>query len=214
MIPLLLATLIASAKPIDAEPSPYFLDEETVVQVDCTDPFDKNKDTNEWSGTAFYIGDGKYVTARHVVRDDERKIVNCEIAGKPVTVLQVGSTHDYALVKAKVWLPYREIISCDGFKEGADYYAEGYAMGRPWVVTQRLIGTKTEIGYTVEETKNAKLVFGPEARGSTTEGQSGGPVKDRDGLVVGIVSSGSDAGETIQIFVSLADTPLCKANGK
>jgi serine protease Do len=200
MIPFLAAILVASAVPIPAEPSPYFLDESTVVPIKCKD----------WVGTGFYIGDGRYVTARHVVRDDNKKIVQCEMAGKEITVLQVGAIHDYAIFKAPVYLPYREIISCAGFKEGANYYAEGYAQGRPWVVTQRLIGTKTETGYMVEDNKNAKQVFGVEARGSTTEGQSGGPVKDDDGLVVGIVSAGSEGGETGQLFVSLADTPLCK----
>jgi S1-C subfamily serine protease len=200
MISLLAAALLYSATPVQADPSPYFLDEETVVMVNCTD----------WTGSAFYVGNGEYITARHVVRDDKGKIVKCDVAGKPITVLQVGDIHDYAIFKAKVYLPFREIISCDGFKEGQDYYAEGYAMGRPWVVTQRLIGSSVKVSYGLDENGNGKPVTGADVRGSTTEGQSGGPVKDHDGRVVGIVSAGEDGGETMQELVSLSDTPLCK----
>lgn len=200
MIGLLAAITLASAKPIPAEPSAYFLDDEPVVQVVC----------EKWVGTAFYVGDGTYYTARHVVRDDHKKIVKCEILGKPITVLQVGDKHDYAMFKAKVWLPFREIISCDGFKEGRTYYAQGYAAGRPWIVTQRLRGSAFHTDYIVDDGKNAKPVGGAEVRGSTTEGQSGGPVVDDDGVVVGIVSAGAEGGETAQQFVSMSDLPICQ----
>lgn len=203
MLGLLVAAAVAAASPPPADPSPYFLDDSTVVFVAC----------EGWTGTAFYIGDGKFVTARHVVRDDKKRIAKCSVGGKPITVLQVGAIHDYAIFKAKYYLPFRSVISCAGFQEGRNYYAQGFAMGRPWVVTQRVIGTTSNTEYSTEETKHPKLVIGKITRGSTTEGQSGGPVSDDDGLVVGIVSAGEEAGETLQIFVPLSDTPLCAANG-
>lgn len=206
MLALLVSAAVAAAPP--GEPSPYFLDDSVVVMVDCKD----------WTGSAFYIGKGLFLTARHVVRDDKGKIVHCRVgngllADKPITVIQVGAIHDYAVFKAPYYLPYRAIISCAGFQEGHNYYAQGYAYGREWVVTQRLIGTATSAAYTLTNGKHPHFVIGVETKGSTTEGQSGGPVSDDDGLVVGIVSAGDDAGESMQIFVSLADTPLCPAKG-
>jgi hypothetical protein len=44
------------------------------------------------------------------------------------------------------------------------------------------------------------------------EGQSGGPVSDNDGLVVGIVSQGENSGKTESYILALSDTPICKNN--
>jgi hypothetical protein len=49
-------------------------------------------------------------------------------------------------------------------------------------------------------------------RGSDVEGQSGGPVSDTDGLVVGIVSQGENSGKTESYILALADTDICKNN--
>jgi S1-C subfamily serine protease len=200
MIALLVASAVAAATPVIpavAQPSPYFLDDSTLVQVVC----------KKWTGTAFYVGNGIFVTARHVVQGPDKKAAKCAVAGgKPITVLSVGVKHDYAVFKADYYPPYRAILSCKPFQEGQNYYAQGYAEGRPWVVTQRLTGTRDHY----VDPRDAMFSGGSIMRGAVTEGQSGGPVSDDDGLIVGIISAGSVTGETQQLFVALADTPFCK----
>lgn len=197
IVGILLAAALAGAHPSD--PSPYFLDTSTVVQASCDDGW----------GTAFYIGDGKFITARHVALNTDKKgwpNAHCHIGGKPVRILQVGhGAVDYALVSAPFYPPYRAIVSCKPIVEGEVYFATGYAGGNEWPVTQRLVGTTSiERDSGAGEKEN---LF----RGSTTEGQSGGPVSDNDGLVRGIVSAGADAGETTQMILEMADTPYCQA---
>jgi hypothetical protein len=51
-------------------------------------------------------------------------------------------------------------------------------------------------------------------RGNTVQGQSGGPVSDDRGVILGIVSAGEDDGVPTSIVLSLADTPLCKVARK
>lgn len=208
MISLLAALTLSAAQPTPvaiSEPSPYFLDNATLVQVVCP----VGDEGHAYLGTAFYIGDGKFVTARHVVRNEEAKgkplFGTCTVNGMPITVLDVGKGFvDYAMFTVPVYPPYRAILSCNGFSQSRIYYASGFAYGNPWVVTQRLVasGSKSPepgVGY------NEDLL-----RGSSTAGMSGGPVVDDTGVVVGMVSAGADQGETMEMFLSLADTPVCR----
>lgn len=187
-----------------AEPSPYFLDASTVVQIVCS----RGKEVG--SGTAFYIGDGKFVTAKHVVRDTDAKgqpLRLCKIKGKVVRTIEQGKGGiDYAIVSGPIYRPYRAIVSCAGFSEGQPYFATGYAEGNPWVITNRFIASSSHLIGSGLGLLNTIL------RGSDVEGQSGGPVSDNDGLVVGIVSAGETTGKTESYILALADTDICKNN--
>lgn len=197
MIALLAAVTLAAAHP--ADPSPYFLDNATILYVDCDDA----------SGTAFYVGDGKFITARHVVLKGDNEHAppaHCSINSKPVRIIELGRGKvDYALISAPVYPQYRAIVSCQPFQEGQAYFASGYASGNEWVVTQRLIGSSNHV------TDRSDLDYGASyLRGSTTAGQSGGPVSDNDGVVHGIVSGGPTDGMTEADILALADTPYCE----
>lgn len=197
MVALLIAAALAAAVPV--EPSPYFLDASTVVQVEC----------NHGSGTAFYVGNNLFVTAKHVALDETGANAECKIAGVRARLVEYGHGFlDYAVFELPLKMHYRAIISCEGFKEGRTYYATGYAEGNPWLVTQRLIGSNYQFHAQAPFNKTTMM------RGGATQGQSGGPVSNEDGLVVGIVSHGATAGVTEQLFLSLSDTPLCTRNPK
>lgn len=187
MIAALLAIAISAA-----EPSPYFLDGSTIVQISCAD---------DSAGSAFYIGEGLFVTARHVVAG-----ARCSIKGKPIKIVQLGHGWvDFALIRAAYRPPFRAVISCAPLREGEQYFATGFAEAHPWAVTQRLIGTRAREPEAGAGHSESELV-----RGSTISGQSGGPVSDQDGLVRGIVSAGPDEGISEADVLQLADTPLCK----
>jgi S1-C subfamily serine protease len=219
---------VANAEPTDAVaaaikqqqrqamPSPYFLDSSTVLQVSCPTKLKDDDGTEQdgfYLGTAFYIGDGKWITARHVVRDEEAEGMPlfpvCNMAGLPIKVLEVGKGHaDYAIISSPLVPPNRLVLSCAGFQQGRRYYATGYAEGNPWQVTVRLTGTGSK-SYWPGAGNNEELL-----RGNTVQGQSGGPVSDDDGVVLGIVSAGDENGVPTSIVLSLADTSLCKVARK
>jgi hypothetical protein len=197
-------------------PSPYFLDSSTVLQVSCPTKF-KDEDGIEqdgyYLGTAFYVGNGQWVTARHVVVDEDSSDKHlypvCNLGGLPIKVLDVGKGFvDYALFSSPVTPPQRAIISCEGFRQGSTYFATGYADGNPWQVTVRLTGTGSKT-YEPGAGNNEDLL-----RGTTIQGQSGGPVADDRGVVIGMVSAGEENGIPTSIVLSLADTPLCKVARK
>lgn len=194
---LLAASLLCFASPAlaspeipAADPSPYFLDSVTVVQVTCKKSL----------GSAFYIGSGIYITAKHVAIEK-----GCTVADQPIHVLVIGpNLNDFAMFSAAYFPPYRALISCVPFIEGDTYFATGFAAGRPWSVTQRLIASN-------DRDVSKHLWSGTTLlRGAFTAGQSGGPVTDNDGVVHGIVSAGPTDGETTALTLALADTILCK----
>jgi hypothetical protein len=227
MIGLLVAAAIAVSHPVypvqhgiapaqpgieTAEPSPYFLDSSAILQVTCPAKLE-NGSPGVYLGTAFYVGNGQWVTARHVVRDEDSQnkplYAGCTIAGVPLKVLDVGKGFvDYAMFSAPLSPPTRLILSCEGMQQGRSYFATGYADGNPWQVTVRLTGSGSK-AYEPGAGNNEEVL-----RGNTIPGQSGGPVADDRGVVVGIVSAGDEDGVPTSIVLSLADTPLCKVARK
>lgn len=189
------ALLIASSAkahtiPATEEPTPYFIDASTVMRVTCSKSF----------GSAFYIGGGKFVTAQHVITN-----TNCKVNEMPIKITDFVRELDFTMFTANVKTPYRVIMSCEGFKEGQNYYAVGYAEGRTWPVVQRLVGTSHKL-------HQPKKLFDKTTflRGSAVKGMSGGPVFDEDGVVVGIVSHHVLNGVSEADVLALADTPICK----
>jgi hypothetical protein len=73
------------------------------VQVLCGD----------YSGSAVYLGSGRYVTAAHVVTDEKTgKPMNAD--RRPARLDRAdGSKIDYALIRAAHYPPFRAMISCD-----------------------------------------------------------------------------------------------------
>jgi hypothetical protein len=227
MIGLLVAAAIAVSRPVypvqhgiapaqpgveSVEPSPYFLDSSAILQVICPAKMEDGSD-GSYLGTAFYVGNGQWVTARHVVRDEDSQnkplYVGCTIAGVPLKVLDIGKGFvDYAMFSAPLSPPTRMILSCEGMQQGRSYFATGYADGNPWQVTVRLTGSGSKT-FMPGAGNNEEVL-----RGSTVPGQSGGPVVDDRGVVVGIVSAGEENGIPSSIALSLADTPLCKVARK
>jgi hypothetical protein len=229
MISLLVAASLAAAHPAYhpaqhgitaaqpgfpiADPSPYFLDSSTVLQVSCPIKDEDGIEEGSYLGTAFYVGNGQWVTARHIVVDEESPDKHlfpvCNMGGLPIKVLDVGKGFvDYALISSPLTPPQRAVISCERFQQGRTYYATGYADGNPWQVTVRLTGSGSK-SYQPGAGNNEEIL-----RGNTIQGQSGGPVSDDRGVVLGIVSAGDADGVPMSLVLSLADTPLCKVASK
>jgi S1-C subfamily serine protease len=76
-------------------------------------------------GTAFHIGNGRYITANHVVSGGT---LPCRIGGEEAPVVYQGKARDIAELRGPV-LATRFDLDCDGFKAGAEYMAIGMAFG-------------------------------------------------------------------------------------
>lgn len=148
-------------------------------------------------GTAFRVGSGAFVTARHVSAAS-----NCRIDGEPITVTWESVELDIAVLRTKVYgkgLP----INCDGFKDRQGYAGVGHAEGKP---VQRVIFVL--FIKDVDDNHPRWMKFSTLYGAQYIPGMSGGPVFNSAGEVVGIVN-GYNRWLPISYSQSLKDTPLC-----
>lgn len=74
-------------------------------------------------GTVWHIGNGRYLTAAHVIGTNE-----CKIEGVPVKILKLDGKLDVAEIDGPV-LATKVEIDCRPFKVNRHYLAVGYSMG-------------------------------------------------------------------------------------
>jgi hypothetical protein len=148
-------------------------------------------------GTAFRVGTGAYLTARHVSSG-----VNCTIDGEPIQVTWESVELDVAVLRTKVYgkpLP----IDCSGYKDGEAYAGVGHARGLP---VQRVVFVLfiADMDARLPRWMRFKTLFGERF----IPGQSGGAVFGSSGAVVGIVN-GYNRDIPLSYSTQLKDTPLC-----
>jgi hypothetical protein len=186
VVALLAAPFLASAT--DA-PQPLYADVEQVRQVLC--------DTAR--GTAFRVGSGAFVSARHVTHGRV-----CTIDGEAIQVTWESAELDMVVMRTKVYgkgLP----IDCGGYKDGEPYAAVGFARGEP---RQRVIFTlfMADLDAKLPRWMKFRTLFGDRF----IPGMSGGINVNRAGKVVGIVN-GYQTDAPLSYSLPLSDTPLCGA---
>lgn len=140
-------------------------------------------------GTAFHIGDGRYITAAHVVSHGD-----CAIGGFPVRLVHQDGKLDTAELIGAV-APEKFEIDCSGFRPNQHYLAIGYAGG---VVRLDLPLIYSAFGRDPEGTNG--MFVGPDSQ----PGMSGGPLINEDYQVSGIVQQRWPSRAR-----ALADTYLC-----
>jgi S1-C subfamily serine protease len=175
----------------EAVPTPYFIDLALTHLVSCDVP------DGRYLGTATSISAADLVTAYHVIAAGK-----CSVEGVPVTVVYADRARDFAVVRLPegVRAGRRAPISCAGYREGDDYFALGYAQGT--VFAEDLL---TGTGDALSAKKRPWAML----RGKGYHGQSGGPIYDRDGRMVGIVNAGPDDGTPWTFSLPLSETYLC-----
>ncbi len=163
-------------------------------------------DAGNWSGSGVYIGDGKILTAKHVLEDsnglniyfrdgtsvysDAYKV--CENAD--VGVIYVGDVNQTAFK-----------LSEFDYCVGSPIYMCGCPYGEQLAYTVT-IGTVSNTGVTIDIFGELPLIIGDV---SVWPGNSGGPVADENGQLIGILVGGNGAGlsmiipvETIREFLA------------
>jgi S1-C subfamily serine protease len=152
---------IAPAQPVPAQPHeiPYA----AITLVRCGD----------FAGTAFHIGNGRYITAYHVIAEGGNE---CTIGLNKVTVAGVEKSLDVAELRGPV-IDAKFQLNCSGFKPGHEYLAVGYAGG---VYRTNLPLIYSTFGHDPEN-GNGQFIGA-----DMIPGMSGGPLVGEDYRVSGI----------------------------
>ena len=132
------------------------------------------------SGTAFYIGDGEWLTAAHVVGDATNAVLYNEFRELPVTVVGVDSARDTALlVDSGADVPSLE-LSDSLPRPGASAYVVGFPL-----YDELSASISRGIVSRLEQDQFLGTVVVTDA--ATNPGNSGGPLVDDCGRVMGLV---------------------------
>lgn len=150
------------ASPVSAEPKPYDVSFSAVVRIQC----------GKAVGTAAHIGNGNYVSVKHVTSMGDCKIGDYGTSDKVEAKFQ-----DFSTFKGPV-LPTKIETDCSGYQSGKVYMAVGYAFGAMEQTVQAWLATLVpdpELGMTT-------------FIGEGIPGMSGGPVVSPEGKIVGTVN--------------------------
>ena len=163
-------------------------------------------ETNRWRGTGFHIGDGRFVTAHHVVEDvppyvtlthGERRVAAGVLGSNSELDVALLEVYESDLVQDVPVTTFRTPTQAD---VGTPVYLVGYPQA----------GALTAATGTVTRVWNDEIQTDSSSRG----GNSGGPMFDACGDVLGVLWAGSSArnfshaGDVLQ--QALADIPTRK----
>jgi len=163
-------------------------------------------------GTGFIIStDGLALTAAHVVGTNRE--VNVVLHGGKrarAKVVAVQTDFDLALIDVAVDRvpPPLPLATADTVRVGQWVGAVGHGLGGVWAFTTGMVSNAYEAEH------GAKLV---QTQIPLNPGNSGGPIFDRSGRVLAVVSKGATAANSMNIGVQVADAflvfdqllPLC-----
>lgn len=176
---------------------------DAIVLIDC-----KNADGHGDSGTGAVYQPGRVITANHVV-SDAKAPTSCTVDNKPATIVWGDDGLDVAILEFDSTGYPLIPVSCAGVKPDQMYLAAGYSLGEDFAI-DKLYATGKTMSMTIIDDDGVKHVQPGMAMtdGYLFQGQSGGPVFDLDGHMVGI-NDAAAPDEPDSLIRLLSDTPLC-----
>lgn len=160
------------------------------------------------SGSAFAIAPDTLVTNKHVVEDGVLSLELSTWDGEDITVdvYETSIVADLAFIKTSQSVPVVAKMGNDP-KEGLRVAAVGYPLGGPWSLSQGRVrqyidGDAYGIGHRV-------LLFDA----IVEPGNSGGPLMDRSGLVVGVVFAKERDGEELGLAIPVSTLEEVRLSG-
>jgi serine protease Do len=209
----LVVALLVAAGSAHAEPDPLAAQEDAQIKLFAkVAPAVIFIGDDKGLGTGFFVTEGGLaLTAAHVVENNAQ--VSVVLFGGKRTRAKVISSrpdNDLALIQVTVdapvaWLPLSALVDQ---RVGQWVGAVGHGLGGVWAFT---IGMVSNL---YEAKQGSKIV---QTQIPLNPGNSGGPIFDRTGRVVAVVSRGATTGNSINIGVHVADAfmvfdqllPLC-----
>ncbi|QEO09333.1 S1C family serine protease [Protaetiibacter larvae] len=160
----------------------------TFVEPDTIDPAEYR-----WSGSGFFItSDGIAVTNNHVVTGAGSLSVTIGGEGDsyPVRVLSTSECLDIAVVQVDVDKPVPYFDWAEGkISTGSDVYALGYPLGDPTFSMTKGAVVKSDYAF---DTFDNVVAHGIQSDAAIRGGNSGGPLINEKGKVVGVNFYGND----------------------
>jgi len=137
--------------------------------------------TDKGIGSGFVIHpEGYIVTNYHVIANANRlAIINSEKEMMPAEVIGFNWISDVAVIKIEGKHPYLELADSDKLKPGSKVIAIGNPLGLSFTVTEGIVSAVKRVGL------NSKAEY-IQTDVSLNPGNSGGPLIDVNGKVVGI----------------------------
>jgi hypothetical protein len=152
------------------------------------------------TGSGFVVAPGLVATCHHVVDEGaEARVKTHDRIEYPVEkVVATSAGHDVALLSVPKMkgVPALEFRELSTIKVGEDAIAIGSPLGLQGTVTTGVVSAiREELGYgTVVQTSAA-----------TSPGNSGGPLVDGEGRVLGVISYGAIGGENLNFAVASSE---------
>ena len=138
--------------------------------------------TNAGTGTAFYIGNGEWLTAGHVVTGASAVLLKSDALSVSAQVLGIDAGRDVAILRSTtVSLDALPIIEASQSDAGIGLWVIGFPLG--------LSGTPTLTRGTLSRVVTVDGIEQVQTDAPVNSGNSGGPVTDDCGQVVGLVVS-------------------------
>lgn len=161
---------------------------DAVVLIETTD---FTNQANNSIGAGFFIGPNLIVTNTHVVDNATDITVRSynSSALYDATVIAKNYTTDIAIIKINDWADYietndysvLEIVSSRNLKPGDTVWSIGHPWGLYWTVSHGITSS-------ADRRIDATMMYYIQTDAATHQGNSGGPLLNSDGDVVGIVS--------------------------
>lgn len=210
------ATITSIKKVIPAVASIVVYDQEETVSINIAtgEQTKKNEKIQRGSGTGFLIsGDGLIMTNKHVVNAAEEKTAEYRVilnSGKQYFAQLIGKdpVNDVAVLKIfDKNLPYVNIGDSDKLQLGASVVAIGNTLGRYQnSVTKGIVSGLGRSLYASDAAGNAESLDNViQTDANINLGNSGGPLIDLNGQVVGINVAIDQTGEAIGFAIPIND---------
>jgi hypothetical protein len=183
-------------KPFDQKATDYSMPLDSIRRIYCGD----------FVGTGEVVNGNTFLTASHVVTDDNGINRTCFVNGSPAKIVYNNRALDYAIIVGDTEDLKRIPINCFGFNSNQPYLMIGYPKGDDFSV-QAVIATDMFVNtYDKEDHKpltHTRALVGKPA----IPGMSGGPVFDLNGELVGTILA--VRGDGVSLSRELKDTVLC-----
>lgn len=174
--------------PIVGQPLPAASDADPIFNVELGAKRDS-------SGTAFALGDGLWMTARHVIAGCDRTgLLTGPRQARRASAIAVHPGADLAIMRVPVTAPSVR-VSDSALRLGQDGYHFGYPRGEPGAVRSQLMGRRVMRLSGRYRTAEPVIAWAeieriPD-RNTPLSGISGGPVFNAKGELIGVHVAGS-----------------------
>jgi S1-C subfamily serine protease len=157
---------------------------------------------DEGHGSAVHLGKGRFLTARHVVVNEDGEItkglrvLNDKGTTAPATVLWVNKDYDIALVQSDMGSVRSSPLECRETRVGEDVHASGNPLDHEFITTYgRVAGKAHAVDDGWRSVVAVDITVGP--------GMSGGPVFDKAENIIGITAAMTPWRQGARLFRTL-----------